>query len=170
VDQVVVAAGATSRALLDPLGVRIPLETERGYHLHLTNPNVELQVPLIFRARGLAMASQEDGLRLAGTVEIAGLEAPPNMGRAKALLAHARALFPDLEFDGQSPWMGFRPSLPDSVAAIGRAPAHNWLFVAVGHGHDGMIGAPATGRLISELLTDTKPHIDPRPYGLERFG
>lgn len=167
--QVVVAAGARSRELLDPLSVRIPLETERGYHLHLTDTNVQLPVPLIYKARGLAMTSMEDGLRLAGTVEIAGLEAPPNMRRAYALKQHAIALFPGLAAGGESAWMGFRPSLPDSVAAIGRAPRHAWLFVATGHGHDGMSGAPATGRLVAELLTGTKPHIDPAPYGLDRF-
>jgi len=167
--QVVVAAGARTRELLDPLGVRIPLETERGYHLHLTDPNLKLPVPLIYKARGLAMTSMEDGLRLAGTVEIAGLEAPPKMRRAHALIEHAKSLFPSLSAGSEKPWMGFRPSLPDSVAAIGPAPRHGWLFVATGHGHDGMIGAPATGRLISELLTGAQPHIDPAPYGLDRF-
>jgi len=167
--KVVVAAGARSRELLDPLGVKIPLETERGYHLHLTDPNVRLSVPLIYKARGLAMASMEDGLRLAGTVEIAGLDAPPNMRRAHALFNHAKTLFPGLAAASERAWMGFRPSLPDSVAAIGRAPKHEWLFVATGHGHDGMIGAPATGRLIAELVTGAEPHIDPAPYALHRF-
>jgi D-amino-acid dehydrogenase len=165
----VVAAGAHSRTLLDPLGVRIPLETERGYHLHLSGPNVTLRVPLIYKARGMAMTSMEDGLRLAGTVEIGGLDAAPDLRRAHALLGHARILFPHLAAGSESPWMGFRPSLPDSVAAIGPAPRIPRLFVATGHGHDGMIGAPATGRLIAELVTGAPPHIDPAPYSLQRF-
>ena len=166
---VVVAAGAWSKSLLTPLGVRLPLETERGYHLELSDPSVELPMALIDKTRGLAMTPMSDGLRLAGTVEIAGLHAPPNEARALALKTHAEALFPALTSSGQRMWMGWRPSLPDSVAAAGAAPGLPWLYVATGHGHDGMIGGPSSARLVSELITGAAPHIDPAPYAMERF-
>ena len=166
---VVVCAGAWSKSLLTPLGVRIPLETERGYHLQLGHPSISIGLPIIHRARGLAITPMDEGLRLAGTVELAGLEAPPDETRATVLRHHLDELFPGIEAETRRLWMGFRPSLPDSVAAIGPVARRPGLFVAVGHGHDGMIGAPATGRLIAELVIGAPPHIDPRPYALERF-
>ena len=167
---VVVCAGAWSRSLLDPLGARIPLDTERGYHLQLGTPSIPIALPIIHRARGLAITPMAEGLRLAGTVEIAGLEAPPDETRAIVLRRHLDELFPGIEADTRRLWMGFRPSLPDSVAAIGPVARHPGLFAAVGHGHDGMIGAPSSGRLIAELVTGARPHLDPAPYGLSRFG
>ena len=167
---VVVCAGAWSKALLTPLGARIPLETERGYHLQLGVPSIRIALPIIHRARGLAITPMGEGLRLAGTVEIAGLDAPPDETRALVLRRHLDELFPGIEAETKRLWMGFRPSLPDSVAAVGPVPRHPGLFAAVGHGHDGMIGAPSTGRLIAELVTGAPPHIDPLPYSLARFG
>lgn len=167
---VVVCAGAWSKTLLNPLGVRIPLETERGYHLQLGAPSIPIALPIIHRGRGLAITPMAEGLRLAGTVEIAGLDAPPDESRALVLRRHLDELFPGMQAETRRLWMGFRPSLPDSVAAIGRSARHRGLFVAVGHGHDGMIGAPSTGRLIAELATDVPPHIDPALYSLARFG
>ena len=166
---VVVCAGAWSRSLLDPLGARIPLDTERGYHLQLGTPSIPIALPIIHRARGLAITPMAEGLRLAGTVEIAGLDAPPDETRAIVLRRHLDELFPGIEAETKRLWMGFRPSLPDSVAAIGPVARHPGLFAAVGHGHDGMIGAPSTGRLIAELVAGTRPHLDPAPYGLSRF-
>ncbi|MGH6787648.1 MAG: NAD(P)/FAD-dependent oxidoreductase [Novosphingobium sp.] len=167
---VVVCAGAWSKSLLAPLGVRIPLETERGYHLQLGTPSIPIALPMIHRARGLAITPMAEGLRLAGTVEIAGLEAPPDETRALVLRRHLDELFPGIEAETRRLWMGFRPSLPDSVAAIGPVARLPGLFAAVGHGHDGMIGAPSTGRLIAELVTGGRPHIEPAPYSLARFG
>ena len=166
---VVVCAGAWSRSLLDPLGARIPLETERGYHLQLGTPSIPIALPIIHRARGLAITPMAEGLRLAGTVEIAGLDAPPDETRSLVLRHHLDELFPGIEAETRRLWMGFRPSLPDSVAAIGPVARRPGLFAAVGHGHDGMIGAPSTGRLIAELVTGARSHIDPAPYGLTRF-
>jgi glycine/D-amino acid oxidase-like deaminating enzyme len=167
---VIVCAGAWSRSLLDPLGVRIPLETEGGYHLQLGPPSIPIALPIIHRARSLAITPMAEGLRLAGTVEIAGLNAPPDETRAKVLRRHLDELFPGMQAETRRLWMGFRPSLPDSVAAIGPAARHPGLFVAVGHGNDGMIGAPSTGRLIAEMAAGNVLHLPPAPYGLGRFG
>jgi glycine/D-amino acid oxidase-like deaminating enzyme len=169
-EAVVISAGAASRSLLDPLGVKLPLETERGYHLTLRNCSLSLSMPLMHRGRGFGFTPMEGGMRLSGTVEFAGLYSPPNERRAANLAQHARALFPSATWTEGNVWMGYRPSLPDSVPAIGPVPNVPGLFVATGHGHYGMVGAPATGKLASELITGATPHIDPAPYAMHRFG
>ena len=166
---VVVAAGAWSRRLLDPLGLKVPLETERGSHLQLGVPSMPIAIPIIYKARGVAITPMAEGLRLAGTVEIAGLDAEPDERRALGLRRHLDELFPGIEAETKRVWMGHRSSLPDSVALIDRMPRFPWLYAALGHGHDGMIGAPGTARLIAELVTGAQPHIDPVPYGVRRF-
>lgn len=166
---VVIAAGAWSRALLDPLGLKIPLETERGYHLQLGVPSIPIAIPIIYKARGVAITPMAEGLRLAGTVEIAGLDAAPDERRALGLRRHLDELFPGIEAETRRVWMGHRSSLPDSVALIDRMPRFPWLYAALGHGHDGMIGAPSTARLIAEMVTGASPHIDPTPYSVRRF-
>lgn len=166
---VILAAGAWTGRLLSPLGVKLPLETERGYHLMLEDANIAPKLPLLLRDGGMAITPMEGGLRLAGTVEIAGLDAPPDEKRARQLLDRARLVFPGLEATRWRKWLGFRPSLPDSVAAIGPAPGIPGLYVAAGHGHTGMVGASTTARLIRDLVIGAPPAIDPKPYSLSRF-
>ena len=134
--KVVVAAGAWSRQLLEPLGVRIPLETERGYHAMLTSPGLELKLPISNKSRAFGVTPMEHGLRVAGTVEIAGLHAPPKEARAKVLLEHIRSMFPNVDTREHRFWMGYRPSTPDSLPVLGEAPgraeslprARTWTF------------------------------------------
>jgi len=168
-DHVVVAAGAWSRQLLDPLGISVPLETERGYHAMLFEPDVDVRLPITNKTRGYAITPMEDGLRIAGTVEIAGLDAPPNEERAKVLVQHARRLFPELRTEPVRYWMGFRPSTPDSLPVLGAVNGRPGLYCAFGHGHFGMTGGPPSGRLLARLITRQVPGIDPAPYGLQRF-
>ena len=168
-DCVVVAAGAWSGQLLSPLGIRVPLETERGYHAMLFSPSVQPPIPISSKTRAFFMTPMEDGLRIAGTVEIAGLDAPPDERRAKILIDHARRLFPALEAGDARYWMGFRPSTPDSLPILGPAAGRPGLYLAFGHGHFGMSGGPPSGRLLARLITGQPPGIDPIPYGAERF-
>ncbi len=168
-EQVVVAAGAWSKRLLDPLGVRVPLETERGYHAMLPAPNLMPHLPIMNKSRGFGLTPMEDGLRIAGTVEIAGLDAPPDERRAKVLVDHARRLFPQLEPGETRYWMGFRPSMPDSLPVLGPAPGRPGLYLAFGHGHFGMTGGPPSGKLVAQLITRQAGGIDPSPYGPGRF-
>lgn len=169
VEQVVVAAGAWSRQLLDPLGVRIPLETERGYHAMLTSPGIELRMPISNKSRSFGVTPMEHGLRVAGTVEIAGLDAPPNEGRARVLLEHIRGMFPDVDTREHRFWMGFRPSTPDSLPILGEAPGRKGLYLALGHGHFGMTGGPPSGKIVSDLVLGRAPMVDASRYGVDRF-
>jgi glycine/D-amino acid oxidase-like deaminating enzyme len=168
-EQVVIAAGAWSRQLLDPLDIKVPLETERGYHAMLFEPEVSLSVPIGNKTRAFGMTPMEDGLRVAGTVEIAGLDAPPNEERAKILVQHAKRMFPALKGDKVRYWMGFRPSTPDSLPILGGAPGRPGLFFVFGHGHFGMSGGPPSGRLVARMMIRQAPGIDPTPYAAQRF-
>jgi len=168
-DNVVVAAGAWSRQLLDPLGIKVPLETERGYHAMLLDPEVMPSMPISSKTRAFGITPMEDGLRVAGTVEIAGLDAPPNEQRAKVLVQHARRMFPALSGARVRYWMGFRPSTPDSLPILGPAARHPGLHFAFGHGHFGMTGGPPSGRLVARLITGQPTGIDPAAYSAQRF-
>jgi glycine/D-amino acid oxidase-like deaminating enzyme len=168
-DHVVVAAGAWSAQLLTPLGVHVPLETERGYHAMLFSSSVQPRIPISSKTRAFFMTPMEDGLRVAGTVEIAGLDAPPNEQRAKILVDHACRLFPDLQAADVRYWMGFRPSTPDSLPILGPVAGRPGLYLAFGHGHFGMSGGPPSGRLLARLITGQPPGIDPMPYSARRF-
>jgi glycine/D-amino acid oxidase-like deaminating enzyme len=167
--KVVVATGAWTRELIDPLGIRVPLETERGYHAMLPTPNLTLPIPISVKNRGFGMTSMESGLRVAGTVEIGGLRAPLNEKRAMVLVTHAKRIFPKLQAGEPSYWMGHRPSTPDSLPVLGEAPGRPGLFFCFGHGHFGMTGSPPSARLVSQLVKGATPGIDPAPYACSRF-
>lgn len=167
---VVVSAGANSRRLVEPLGIKVPLETERGYHAMLPNHGLRLTTTISNKTRSFGMTPMEHGVRVAGTVEIAGLDAPPNEKRAEALLTNVKRMFPDVKTEGHTFWMGMRPSTPDSLPIAGEAPGHPGLYLAFGHGHFGMTGGPPTGRLIARLISRQKPELDPARYSLSRFG
>ncbi|BCL93262.1 MULTISPECIES: NAD(P)/FAD-dependent oxidoreductase [Ralstonia solanacearum species complex] len=170
VSTLVICAGAWSMRLGARLtGVRIPLDTERGYHAMLRAPTVQPSRPVMDCERKFIATPMEDGLRIAGTVEIGGLDIPPDFRRADTLTRHGQALFPGLAFTGDSAWMGYRPSIPDSLPVIDRSERFPDVFFAFGHGHLGMTGAPGTGRLIADLVAGRPPFIDARPYGLQRF-
>lgn len=166
---VVVATGAWSKQLLGPLGITVPLETERGYHAMLPSPSIEPRYTISYKSRGFGLTPMEGGLRAAGSVEFAGLDAAPDERRAHLLAGHARALFPGLEHGEPRIWMGHRPSTPDSLPVLGPVPGHPGLFLAFGHSHFGMTGGPPSGRLVSALVTGAPPPIDPAPFSIRRF-
>jgi D-amino-acid dehydrogenase len=168
-DAVVVAAGAWSTRLTETLGLRLPLEAERGYHATLPDPRVQVTRPIMEADRKFIATPMEMGLRLAGTVELAGVDAAPDYGRAETILRLGRKMFPGLETAGASQWMGCRPSLPDGLPVIGPAPRHDNVFLAFGHGHTGLIGGAMTGRVISGLVTGARPNIDITPFRADRF-
>jgi len=166
---VVIATGAWSRNLVPSNEPKIPLETERGYHVMLYEPSVKPSLPVVAADYKFFSSPMEEGLRLAGTVEIAGLQAKPNWGRAEILLAHAKKVFPNLQATGSSVWMGHRPSIPDSVPVIAPSSRNKGIFYAFGHGHLGLSGAPGTARIVSNFINDVPQDVDISPFGLERF-
>lgn len=168
--RIVIAAGARAVRLLEPLGIRVPLETERGYHVMLPTSGLSLTTTISNKSRSFGVTPMERGLRVAGTVEIAGLEAPPDERRAKALVASVRTMFPSVNVEGHSFWMGFRPSTPDSLPFLGEARSYPGLFLAVGHGHFGMTGGPPSARLLANIIAGKATGLDPQPYRPHRFG
>ena len=152
-DHAVVAGGAWSRALLDPLGIHLKLETQRGYHVQFKGGSETVARTVILADRKVFVTPMEEGLRVGGTVEIAGLARAPDMRRAALLERFARDTFAGLEQRPATPWMGHRPCMPDSVPVVGPAPGLHGLWLAVGHGHLGLADSINTGaRIAGQLL------------------
>jgi D-amino-acid dehydrogenase len=168
-DRVVIAAGAWSRDLVRQLGSDLPLDTERGYHLTLPASGVQPRMPVFSTERAMVSTPVEGGLRLAGTVELGGLDAPPDWRRADLLLNNARGWYPDLDGAGASRWMGFRPSMPDSLPVISLAPRHRNAIFAFGHGHCGLMMGARTGELVRDLALNRTPSLDLTPFRADRF-
>lgn len=168
-DSVVLAAGAWSGQLARELGLRIPLESMRGYHVMLPMPKPGPTRPLYPLAAKIMMTPMDQGLRIAGTAEIAGLDAPMNERRAAVLGRLAKRYFPGLTGEPISTWMGHRPATPDSLPVIGRSPRHTNVVLAFGHGQTGLIGGSTTGLLIADIIAGRTPTIDASPYRADRF-
>jgi D-amino-acid dehydrogenase len=167
--KIVLAAGAWSARLLESIGHKVPLETERGYHMTFADPDIRINNTIMETDRKFAVNMMEQGLRLAGTVELAGIDAPPDYRRARSLVTLGRQIFPKLNTDQGSEWMGHRPSLPDSLPVIGRLPDQPNILLAFGHSHLGLTGGAPTGRLIAQLAAGETPNIDLGPYSAARF-
>lgn len=166
---VVVSAGVWSGCLMRELGYRVPIETQRGYHLMLPSPGVNPKRVILFGEPHFCATPMRGGLRLAGTVEFAGLDAPANFRRSDMLFDLASGYLPGLRRDGATRWMGFRPSFPDSLPAIGAAPNHRNLFYCFGHEKLGLTQAAISARCIAELVANRAPSIDLTPFRIERF-
>lgn len=170
-DEVVVAAGAWSARLLEPLGYRIPLEAQRGYHVNLPDPGFTTRRPVIPADRKVFITPMEGMLRVAGTVEFGGLDRAPDQARAKLLHGDLAAVFPQARLEGaEGFWMGHRPCLPDSVPVIGPAQRVAGLWFAFGHGHLGLTGSAPTAAMLAPAILGRPANADMAPYAAERFG
>jgi D-amino-acid dehydrogenase len=173
VDAAVIAAGAHSKPLAAMLGDKVPLETERGYHAMLRTPEVMPRVPTTDSEGKFVATPMADGVRFAGTVELAGLDAEPDWRRARILLQQASKLYPGLAQtypeDRYTLWMGHRPSLPDSLPVLGPSSRSRDVLYAFGHGHVGMTGGPYTGKVIADLVAGRPAPIDLSPFRPGRF-
>jgi D-amino-acid dehydrogenase len=172
-DAAVVAAGARSKQLTASVGDVLPLETERGYHVMIENPEIGPRSSMMASDAKMVVNWTNKGLRAAGTVEIAGLEAAPNWKRAEILRDHLLGMFPKLPKDIPASrikmWFGHRPSMPDGRPCIGHARASRDIVYAFGHGHVGLVGSARTGRLVAQLLSGKPPEIPLLPFAPERF-
>jgi glycine/D-amino acid oxidase-like deaminating enzyme len=154
VDEVVVAAGIWSPKLVKPFGVRPMLAAERGYHLMLTQPNVELRRPVGAGDDKFIITPMAKGIRLAGTAEFAGVDTPPDYRRSDILLRMAQRLFPEMDGEATATkWMGVRPSTPDSLPVIGRTPKNPRVICAYGHSHLGLTLGAVTAELVCDLVS-----------------
>ena len=167
--QAVVAGGAWSHHLTKPLGDDIPLETERGYNTTLPGYSFDLKRQLFFGGHGFVVTPLASGIRVGGAVELGGLKLPPNFKRADAMLQKAARFMPGLVTTGGKQWMGFRPSLPDSLPAIGFSRRSRNIAYAFGHGHLGLTQSAGTGQLVANLLTGAPQPIDMSPFSPQRF-
>lgn len=165
----IIAAGAWSHKLTAKLGDKIPLETERGYNTTLPVGSFDLKRQLIFGSHGFVMTPLSTGIRVGGAVEFAGLEAEPNYKRSEIMLQKAKKFLPDLGTKNGTQWMGFRPSLPDTLPAIGHASATNKITYAFGHGHLGLTQSLATAKLVCDLVAGRTPEINMTPFNPSRF-
>lgn len=165
----IICAGAWSRELSKQMGDNIPLETERGYNTTLASDAFDLKRQVTFVDHGFVVSPLSCGIRVGGSVELAGLKRAPNLQRAKNMLDKASKFLPGLKTENGKPWMGFRPSTPDSLPVIGRARTNSNCIYAFGHGHLGLTQAAATARLVSQLVLDQTPSINLQAYRPSRF-
>lgn len=168
-DEVVIAAGAFSHQLSKQLGEPIPLETERGYHTQIMAPGISMKHSIIWPARAFMVTPTAGGIRVGGTVEMAGLQAPPDYRRAKITVKRAMTALPNLRPENTTEWMGHRPALPDTVPILSASAKTKGVYYATGHGHLGLTYAATTARLMGDLITGAKPPVDLHPYRINRF-
>lgn len=168
-DRLVLTAGVQSRRFFGDLGLKVPLETGRGYHVMLPNPGVAINGPIVDAARHCGVVPMASGVRVAGLMELAAYDAPPATSRAAGLADTARLIFPQLDTAGAEVWMGHRPITPDSLPVIGHAPCHRSILLGFGHGQLGFTTGPLTGEVLACLAADRAPNLDLAPYRAERF-
>jgi glycine/D-amino acid oxidase-like deaminating enzyme len=167
-EKVVVAAGAWSKSLAQQVGDKVPLDTEQGYHVMYKGAQQLLNRPVGWADVGFYMTPMNDGLRAAGTVELAGLNNPANPRRLKLIADTVKTLLPQLP-KHDSEWTGFRPSMPDSMPVIGQSSKDSGVYYAFGHGHIGVTLSGITGKLITELIDGKPTSIDISAFAAQRF-
>ena len=166
-DKVVICAGAWSKVLTKTFGDNFPLDTERGYHVLFNNYSL-IDRPIGWSQSGFYLVQLEEGLRAAGTVEIGGLKKPENKKRTKMIEMQARKLLPQLK-EVKSTWLGFRPTLPDSLPVIGQSAKYKNIIYGFGHQHIGWTLGAVTGKVINSLCNDRVPNINIEPFSPKRF-
>ncbi len=167
--RVLLAAGAWSAPLAAQLGYKVPLDTERGYHITLPQTKPAFTIPIASYERKVIMTPMSCGLRMTGTVEFGGLKLPPDERRFDLLRKHMQAMLPSADTSNATTWMGFRPSLPDHLPVIGRAPDGREIYFAFGHQHLGVTLAGVTSRLISNMLRGDATNENLKAFRISRF-
>ena len=167
-DKIVIACGSFSKKLTDNLGEKIPLDTERGYHVHFKDCDHLLSRPVIFQNRGFGITPMEQGLRVVGTVEFGGLDNPLSKSRVKNLINNAKYMMGDLP-EHEDEWLGFRPTLPDYLPVMGPSKKYKNVFYCFGHHHLGWTLGPISGKIISGMIAEENTNLNLEPYSSLRF-
>jgi len=168
-DKLVICCGAFSKKLTDKLHENIPLDTERGYHIHFKDFDHLISRPVVFQNRGFGMTPMEQGLRVVGTVEFGGLKNPISKSRIKNLVDNAKYLLDGLPDHHDDEWLGFRPTLPDYLPVIGPSKNYDNVFYSFGHHHLGWTLAAISGKIISKMISKENTNLDLKPYSSLRF-
>ncbi|WFU12773.1 FAD-binding oxidoreductase (plasmid) [Rhizobium sp. CB3090] len=168
-EKTVLAAGVFTSKMAKELGEPIPLETERGYHTQIMAPGISMRHSIIWPAKAFMVTPTAGGIRIGGTVEMAGMDAAPDYRRAKITVKRAQEALPDLQVRETSEWMGHRPAFPDTVPVMSASAKHRGLYYATGHGHLGLTYAATNARLMGDLISGVTPPIDLTPYRVDRF-
>jgi len=167
-DKIVIACGSFSKKLTDNLEEKIPLDTERGYHVHFKDCDHLLSRPVIFQNRGFGITPMEQGLRVVGTVEFGGLNNPSTKARINNLISNAKYMMGDLP-EHEDEWLGFRPTLPDYLPVIGPSKKYKNVYYCFGHHHLGWTLGPISGKIISGMIAEDNTNLDLKPYSSLRF-
>ena len=167
-DIAVLATGVWSKPLMRKLGLKVPLETERGYHIVFRNPSVQPKAPTMIASGKFVATPMADGLRCAGVVEFGGLKAGPSKAPLELLRRKVRQAFPGLTAEEEITWLGHRPAPADSLPVIGEVQGTG-VYAAFGHHHVGLTGGPKTGRMVAGMIADVPQNVDPAPYSPQRF-
>ena len=168
VNKLVIACGAFSKQLTDNLKEKIPLDTERGYHVHFKNMDHLISRPIVWANRGFGMTPMEQGLRVVGTVEFGGLKNPLSKSRIKNLILNAKDMVDGLD-EHADEWLGFRPTLPDFLPVIGPSKNYKNIYYSFGHHHLGWTLGAISGKIISKMISKEKTNLDLEPYSSLRF-
>ncbi len=168
-DAAVIATGVWSGPLARKLGLNVPLESERGYHIEFLEPSVMPRNPVMVASGKFVMTPMEGRLRAAGIVEFGGTKAGPSRAPLAQLRRNVAAALPGLRCSDTRDWMGHRPAPADSIPVIGEVPGLTGAYTGFGHHHIGLTGGPKTGRLLAQIIGGRKPNIDLSPYSPARF-
>jgi len=167
-DKLVIACGAFSKRLTDKLHEDIPLDTERGYHVHFKDYDHLISRPIVYANRGFGMTPMEQGLRVVGTVEFGGLENSPSKSRIKNLILNAKEMLDGLP-EHKDEWLGFRPTLPDFLPVIGPSKNYKNVFYSFGHHHLGWTLGAISGKIVSKMIAEENTNLNLQPYSSLRF-
>ena len=167
-DKIVIACGAFSKKLTDKLYEKIPLDTERGYHVHFKGYDHLISRPVVYSNRGFGMSPMDQGLRVVGTVEFGGLNNPLSKNRIKNLILNAKDMLDGLP-EHKDEWLGFRPTLPDFLPVIGQSKNYSNVFYCFGHHHLGWTLGAISGKIISKLVSNENTNLELSPYSSIRF-
>ena len=167
-DTYILTTGAWSSAWQKTLGINVPMESERGYHIEFMNPSFSLRSPLMVAGGKFVVNSMNNRMRCAGVIEFGGLESPMSEAPIKLLKKQMSELFPDLTYDQVDEWMGHRPATADSLPVIGVSPKAQNVYLGYGHQHVGLSGGPKTGRWLAKLATGAPINTDLSIYAANR--
>lgn len=168
-DKVVFAMGPWSREIAHKLGVKVPFESERGYHIELINPSVMPRAPTMVASGKFVLTPMQGRLRAAGVIELGGLDAPASRAPLEMLRRQVKSLLPDVTYDDVVEWMGHRPAPADSLPLIGANDKGGRSYSAFGHQHVGLTAGPKTGRVLAELISERAPNMDLRPFDPTKY-